>query len=161
MAVLQGRNGQIKIVLPTTSGVAPTAPSSTYASPSGSVILGDIRSWSVEESVETVDATTMSTTTGFIFRDVLPSFKAWTATADVLLDPATTNLDVGSNSFFRSGETVNLYIYPAGDGAGSTDLVYWGQALITSKSQSASFDGLIEVSITFEGRKDLYVAETA
>ena len=164
MAIAQGRNGQIKIVLPASSGADPTALTSTYSAPSGTgTLLGNLRSWSLDETVETVDATTMSTSTGFIFRDVLPSFKSWTATADVLFedDPAAAaNIDL-NDALFRSGETVNVFVYPEGDTAVGTDRVYYGQALITSKSVSSSYDGLIEVSLTFEGRKTLYVGELA
>jgi hypothetical protein len=165
MAVLQGRNGLIKFQLPASPTAAPVALTGTLATDlaAGTLsILGDIRSWSLDETVETVDATVMSTSTGFIFRDLLPSFKAWTASADVLFDPTTSNIDVGQNAQFRSGVTVNVYIFPAGDDAGaSTDPVFWGKALITSKSASASYDGLVEVSVTLEGRGTLYVAETA
>lgn len=166
MAIAQGRNGQIKIVLPASSGANPTTLTGTYSAPGADgTLLGNLRSWSLDETVETVDATTMSTSTGFIFRDVLPSFKSWTATADVLFedDPAgaagSNNLDI-NDALFRSGETVNVFIYPEGD-AGANDRVYYGRALITSKAISSSYDGLIEVSLTFEGRQTLYVSELA
>jgi hypothetical protein len=168
MAIQQGRNGQIKIKLPGSSGVAPTAPTGTYATDVAAdspTVLGNIRSWSLDENVDTVDATVMSTSTGFIFRDVLPSFKSWTLQATVLFDPLTTDIDVINSALFRSGETVNAFIYPTGlvadiSGVG-IDTVLWGQALITAKGVSSSYDGLIEVALTFEGRKALYVAETA
>lgn len=168
MSVLQGRNGLIKIKLPGSSGASPTALTGTYATDTGSggglnsaQILGNIRSWSLDEKVDTVDATTMSTATGFIFRDVLPSFKSWTAQTTVLFDPATTNIDAVNETLFRSGETVNIAIYPAGDGSGTTDTVLWGKALITSKGVSASYDGMVEIALTFEGRDTLFVVETA
>lgn len=167
MAISQGRNGQIKIKLPGSSGATPTAPTGVYATDAAgalasSTILGNIRSWSLDENVDTVDATVMSTSTGFIFRDVLPSFKSWTLQATVLFDPATSDMDAINDALFRSGETVNVIVYPVGTSdATATDTVLWGQALITAKSVSSSYDGLIEVALTFEGRKALYVAETA
>ena len=171
MAIAQGRNCLIKIVLPATSGANPTALTSTYSAAvpaAGGTVLGNLRSWSVDETVETVDATTMSTSTGFIFRDVLPSFKSWTATADVLFEDdaatvgANLNLDI-NEALFRSGETVNVFIYPEGESTTSpeADRVYYGKALITSKAISSSYDGLIEVSITFEGRSTLFISELA
>ena len=109
----------------------------------------------------------MSTSTGFIFRDVLPSFKSWTLQTTVLFDPTTTDMDAINDALFRSGETVNVVLYPTGLVADTgsplvgIDTVLWGQALITAKGVSSSYDGLIEVALTFEGRKALYVAETA
>ena len=162
MAIAQGRNGLIKIVLPASTGVDPTALSGTYAAPSGAVLLGNLRSWSIDETVETVDATTMSTSTGFIFRNVLPSFKSWTVQASVLFedDPASgSNIDL-NDALFRSGETVNVFVFPEGE-VGATDRSFYGKALITSKAISSSYDGLIEVSLTFEGRDTLYITEVA
>jgi hypothetical protein len=167
MAIAQGRNGLIKIKLPASSGATPTAPSGTWATDSGSggavngaTILGNVRDWSLDENVDTVDATVMSTSTGFIFRDVLPSFKSWSVQTTVLFDPATSDMDAINDNLFRSGETVNVLLYPVGDG-GSTDTALWGQALITAKGITASYDGLIEVALTFEGRKPLYTTEVA
>ena len=165
MAIAQGRNGLIKIKLPSVSGGTPTTPTGTWATDIASAgavnaatILGNVRSWSLDEKVDTVDATVMSTSTGFIFRDVLPSFKSWTAQTTVLFDPATSDMDAINDALFRSGEIVNVLLYPLGDGT-ATDTALWGQALITSKGVSSSYDGLIEVALTFEGRKPLYVTE--
>jgi hypothetical protein len=167
MAISQGRNGLIKIKLPGSSGATPTVPTGTWATDigasgavNGATILGNVRSWSLDENVDTVDATVMSTSTGFIFRDVLPSFKSWTVQATVLFDPATSDMDAINDALFRSGETVNVLLYPVGDGT-ATDTALWGQALITAKGVSASYDGLIEVALTFEGRRALYVTEVA
>lgn len=158
MAIAQGRNGLIKIQFPSVSGGEPPALTATGT---GSALLGNIRSWSLDETVETVDATVMSTSTGFIFRDVLPSFKSWTSTVDVLFedDPDSGNIDV-NDALFRSGETVNIWIYPEGE-TGTTDRAFYGKALITSKAISSSYDGLIEVSLTFEGRDTLSISEAA
>ena len=158
MAIAQGRNGLIKIEFPATVTGDPSAPS--VSATAG--ILGNLRSWSLEETVETVDATVMSTSTGFIFRDVLPSFKSWTASADVLFedDPDSGSFVDLNDEYLRSGVTVNIYIYPEGN-PGATDRAYYGKALITSKSISSSYDGLIEVSLSFEGRDTLSISEVA
>lgn len=169
MAVKQGRNGLVKIKLPASTGTEPTALTGTWATDIASsgglyqaAAMGAVRQWSLDEKVDTVDATTMSTSTGFIFRDLLPSFKSWTSQITALFDPATTGIDVINDTLFRSGETVNVAIYPIGDDTGgSTDTVLWGKALITAKNASASYDGLIEVQLTLEGRGTLYTAETA
>jgi hypothetical protein len=156
--IAQGRNGLIKIEFPSTISGDPSAPS--VSATAG--ILGNLRSWSLDETVDTVDATVMSTSTGFIFRDVLPSFKSWTVQATVLFedDPDSGSFVDVNDEYLRSGVTVNIYIYPEGN-VGVTDRCYYGKALITSKGISSSYDGLIEVSMTFEGRDTLSVSEVA
>jgi predicted secreted protein len=44
-------------------------------------------------------------------------------------------------------------LYPAGDGSGNA--YYQGDAIVTSITRSASFDGAVEYSIAFDGTGDL------
>jgi hypothetical protein len=154
MAVTAGRNGEIKIELPGADLGDPTAlvDAGDLNVAVNLLILGQVRSWSLEESVETLDTTVMNTSAaGFIFRDVVPSFKSWTITVDFLYDP--TDTDVAFDAQFKAGNTVNIAIYPESD-TGSKE-VYGGKALMTSISRSSSYDGVIECSATFEGRSTL------
>lgn len=149
MAVTQGRGGEIKLQVAT----EPTSYANIAALEAGATaILGSVRSWSLDESVETVDATVMAPgTSGYVFRDTLPTFKTWTATVDFIYNPEDTDgqFDTG----FVAGRTVGIAVYPTGDLA--SQKVFGGVALLTSISRSASYDGLIECSATFEGKATL------
>lgn len=154
MSVTAGRNGAIKIEFPTADLANPATTVSNIAtlntSMNSAVVFGQVRSWSLEETVDTLDATVMSSSTGFIFRDVLPSFKSWTASVDFIYDPA----DAGqANVYLKAGNTVNIGVFPEGDNI--ADDVWGGKAMITSISQSASFDGLVECTVSVEGRATL------
>jgi len=151
MAVTAGRAGAIKLEFPTADLANPATTVTNIATLNTAmnvaVVFGEVRSWSLEESVETLDATVMQSTTGFIFRDVLPSFKTWTATVDFIYNPVDTGQ---GNVYLKSGNTVNIGVFPEGDIVG--DAVWGGKALITTISQSASYDGLVEATLTVEGR---------
>ena len=150
MSVTAGRNGAIKIEFPGADlGPVTTVTniSQLNTAMNSAVVFGQVRSWSLEETVDTLDATVMSSSTGFIFRDVLPSFKTWTASVDFIYDPDDTTQ---GNVYLKAGNTVNLGVFPEGDVI--TDAVWGGKAMITSVSQSASYDGLVEATVSFEGR---------
>jgi hypothetical protein len=154
MAVTAGRNGAIKIEFPSADLANPATTVTNIATMNtamnAAVVFGQVRSWSLEETVDTLDATVMSSSTGFIFRDVLPSFKSWTASVDFIYDPADTGQ---GNVYLKAGNTVNIGVFPEGDVV--TEDVWGGKAMITAISQSASFDGLVEATITCEGRATL------
>lgn len=151
MAVTAGRAGAIKLEFPAADLQDPTTVVTNIATlntaMNAAVVFGQVRSYSLEESVETLDATVMQSTAGFIFRDVLPSFKTWNATVDFIYDPADNGQ---ANVRLKSGNTVNIGIFPEGDIVGEE--TWGGKALITTISQSASYDGLIEATLTVEGR---------
>lgn len=143
MSATAGRNGQITVQLPSTDL------GTTYGT---ATIVGQVRSWSLDDTVETLDTTVMNgSASGFIFRDMAPSFKTWTITVDFIYDKAdaTTN-----DEQFKAGNNAVVALYPEGNNT-STDVAFSGTALITSLSRSASFDGLIECSVTFEGKTAL------
>lgn len=121
---------------------------------SGSTAIASIRSFSIEETFETVDATTMNVS-GVAFRTNKPTFGAWTATVDVYWttdDAAGDKVEAGG--MLKPGpDEVTLHFWPAGDGA--AELGYTGTALVTSRSISSSVDGMIEASITVIGTAPL------
>jgi len=151
MAVTAGRNGAIKMEFPTVDLANPATTVTNIAtmntSMNAAVVFGEIRSWNLEETVDTLDATVMSSSTGFIFRDLLPSFKTWTASVDFIYNPA----DVGQgNVYLKAGNTVNVGVFPEGDVIG--DEVWGGKAMITSITQTASYDGLVDCTVSLDGR---------
>ena len=107
----------------------------------GSNAIAEIRSFSVDESIDVVEDTSM----GDSSKTYLASIKDFSGTIDVLYDETDTNgqtaLSVGSSV------TVNF----APEGTDSGDVKLTGTAIVTGKSVSSSFDGLVESTITIQG----------
>jgi hypothetical protein len=106
----------------------------------GANAVAEIRDWSVEQTSEVVNDTVM----GDAWMSNKATQKSWTASFNAYWDDTDTNgqlaLDVGTEV------TLNLY---SEDTSGA---VYWsGTAIISSVSQSASFDGLVEASFSATG----------
>mgnify|MGYP003333562065 FL=1 len=116
-----GRNGVVKI---------------------GTTAIGSVRSWSLDHTSDTIDVTTMSTTGNY--REFVPSLKTWSGSISVVWDEA----DAGQDAAVL-GTEITIKVYPDDDGTG--DVYYTGSAIITSVSQSASYDGLVERTINFNG----------
>ena len=107
----------------------------------GSNAIAEIRSFSVDESIDVVEDTSM----GDSAKTYLASIKDFSGTIDVLYDETDTNgqtaLSVGSSV------TVNF----APEGTDSGDVKLTGTAIVTGKSVNSSFDGLVESTITIQG----------
>ena len=106
----------------------------------GNDAVASIRSFSLEETQETIDATTMSTTGANAFRTNKPTFKSWSGTVDVFwtVTPAGTNADGGAASAqaefgatTRPGTTeATFHFWPSGDN--TNELGFFGNGIITS-----------------------------
>lgn len=107
----------------------------------GSNAVAEVRSFSIEETADTVEDTVMTDTA----RTYATTLTSFTGSADVYWDETDTNgqgaLDIGAS--------VTIGFYPEGDGSGAT--YYTGTALVTGVSRSASFDGMVEASVTLQG----------
>jgi hypothetical protein len=101
----------------------------------------EIRSYSIEESADTLETSTMGDTA----RSYVPSLTTFTASVDVYWDENDTN----GQGALSIGAEVTLNVYPEGDA--STDTYYTGSAIVTGVTRTASFDGLVEASITLQG----------
>lgn len=108
---------------------------------SGSDVIVEIRSYSLEETADTLEDTTM----GDSSRTYLPSLKTFSGSVDVFWDETDTS---GQGSF-TVGSSVTLAIYPEGDTAGDT--YYSGSAIVTGKTITGSFDGMVEATFTLQG----------
>ena len=106
----------------------------------GSDIIGEIRSYSIEQSMDTLEDTSMG--------DVNPTYKAslktFTGSCDVLFD----DTDAGQTAM-QVGSEVTMSFQMEGNTAGDHKLS--GTVLITGRSISASYDGLVEASLSFQG----------
>jgi len=106
----------------------------------GTDTVGELRSFSLETTGDTIETSNMGTTA----RTYKAGLTAWSGTASLFWD----ELDTGQLALVLGTEIV-IKVYPEGATAG--DKYYTGSAIVTAKSVSASFDGLVESSISFQG----------
>jgi predicted secreted protein len=106
--------------------------------------VASLRSWTLNETSEVIDATVMNPA-GVTYRTNVASFRAWEGSASLLWDDAA---DAGQ-ALCVPGDTVELVVYP--EGASTGDTTYTGNAIITAVNKTASYDGLVEMEVTFSG----------
>ena len=107
----------------------------------GSNAIAEIRSFSVEETGDTIDNSSMGDTA----RTYIAGLKTYTASIDCLWDETDTT----GQGAMTVGSTVTLNLYP--EGATTGDIYYTGSAIITGRTITSSYDGLVEMSITCQG----------
>jgi hypothetical protein len=102
----------------------------------GTDAVAEIKSYSVEETSDTVETTSM----GNGARTHLASLTSFSGSLDVFWDETDTAqiaLDPSTN--------VTLKFYPMGVASGAK--YYQGTAIVTGVTRSAFFDGMVEASI--------------
>jgi predicted secreted protein len=107
----------------------------------GSNAIAEIRSFSIEESADTLEDTSMGDTA----RTYKSSLTTFTGSVDVLWDET----DSTGQGALTIGSEVVLNLYPEGDTTG--DVYYTGTAIVTGRTINSSYDGLIEMSISVQG----------
>lgn len=107
----------------------------------GSNAIAEIRSFSIEESADTLEDTSMGDTA----RTYKSSLTTYTGTVDVLWDET----DSTGQGALTIGAEVTLNLYPEGDTTG--DVYYTGTAIVTGRTINSSYDGLVEMSISVQG----------
>lgn len=107
----------------------------------GANAVAELRSFSIEETGDTVEDTVMTDTA----RTYISTLTSFTGSADVFWDETDTN----GQGALSVGSSVTINFYP--EGADSGDTYYSGTALVTGVTRSASFDGMVEASITLQG----------
>ena len=120
MATHRGRDGIVKV---------------------GSNAVAELRSFSIEETGDTVEDTVMTDTA----RTYISTLTSFTGSADVFWDET----DTSGQGALTVGASVTIGFYPEGGDAGDT--YYSGTAIVTGVTRSASFDGMVEASITLQG----------
>jgi hypothetical protein len=106
----------------------------------GGASLGEVRSFSLEISGEVIEDTSMGDT----FRSYKPGLQVFTASLECFFDETDTAqnaLDVGSQ--------LTLELYP--EGASSGDTFFTGTVIVTGKTVTSSFDGMVEVAFSAQG----------
>ncbi len=114
----------------------------------GSNAVAEVRSFSINQTADTVEDTTMGDTA----RTRLVTLTSFDGSLDVFWDETDTNGQVA----LAPGSNVTLELYPEGDSTGDT--YYSGSVNVTGLSISTSVDGMIEASITVEGTGALTTA---
>ena len=104
----------------------------------GSNTVAEVRSWTLNTQADVIEDTAM----GDAARTYLEGLTSADASIEVYWDETDTNGQVA----LAPGTSVTLVLYP--EGADSSDTYYTGTALVTSKSITGSFDGMVEASIS-------------
>lgn len=117
----------------------------------GSNAIAEIRSFSIEETADTIEDTTM----GDSARTYKPSLTSFSGSVDVFWDET----DSTGQGALTIGSEVTLNLYPEGSVSGDTYLS--GSAIVTSRSISSSFDGMVEMSISVQGNGALTTSTVA
>lgn len=120
----------------------------------------NIRSFSIEETQETIDATAMDVN-GVSYRTTKPTFKSWSGSFDcywTVTEGAEGADHADAMAFTKpSSDEVVLHFWPTGDDEDG-DIEYTGSAYITGRTISSSVDGMIEMSISVAGTGALSTA---
>jgi len=106
----------------------------------GGNAIGEIRSFTVDQTGDTVEDTAMGDTT----RSFKATLSTFTASIDALFDENDT-----AQIAMTIGTELAFLFHPEGSGSGAYQLS--GQGIITGISQTQSFDGLVERSFTVQG----------
>lgn len=107
----------------------------------GSSSVAEVRSYSLEEAADVLEDTSM----GDSARTYKSSLTSFSGSLDVFFDET----DTSGQGALSIGSEVTLNVYPEGDASGDT--YYSGTAIVTGVTRSASFDGLVEASISVQG----------
>ena len=106
----------------------------------GSTVLGELRSYTLEQTSDTIEDTSM----GDAVRTYKVGLKGSSGSASVFFDEA----DAGQ-LLCTVGSSITLNLFPEGNQTG--DKFYAVDAIVTGYNVSASFDGMVEAEITFQG----------
>lgn len=106
----------------------------------GTDVVGELRSFSLESTAETIEDTSMGDTN----RSYKVGLKTFTGTASVFFDETDT-----AQNALDAGAEITLNIFP--EGASSGDTYYSGSAIVTGRTINSSFDGMVEMELSFQG----------
>ncbi len=118
----------------------------TFTGSDGVILVGtdqvaEVRSYSIDETMDTLEDTAMGDTS----RTYKTSLKSFSGSADVFFD----DTDTSGQGALTVGSEVTLNVQFEGNTTGDHKLS--GTVLITGRTISASFDGMVEASISFQG----------
>lgn len=103
--------------------------------------VAEVKSYSIEESGDTVETTSLGDTA----RTYLPSLTTFSGTIECHWDET----DSTGQGALTIGAQVTLNLYPEGDGSG--DSYYSGDVIVTGVSRSAAMDDIVAATYSFQG----------
>ena len=163
--VRTGKSGAVKIATSTGGGSYDDPTEGTYET------IAEVRSWSVEHTMDTVEYTNMSSDG---IRKYLPTFKTWTGTVELYIpfedDTQDTEILTEENASagdpavpvvgaIVAGDTYFFQLYV--DDSAEANTSYDGYGIVTGVSRSVAFDGMAEMTITVQGNSDLTQSNAA
>jgi predicted secreted protein len=128
MAVYEGSAGSVKIQ----SGEDALTP------------IASVRSWSIDITRDTVESTSMSSSG---VRTYLKGLQSYSGSMDIVYDD-TEDAIVSAAMNPDTDDAVTVELYPDNS---VTATKFAGAVIITGYSVTASYDGLVEASVSFQG----------
>ena len=107
----------------------------------GSNSLAEVRSYSITQTGETTESTAMGDSAK-TFESTLTEFSG---SVDLFFDDTDTNGQVS----LTIGSSFTLNLAPEGTGSGAFKLS--GSAIVTEVTRTAAHDGLVEMTVGFQG----------
>jgi len=105
----------------------------------GSNTIAEVRDWSFSITSDTVEDTSM----GDSARTYLPTLTSASGSMSCWWDETDTT----GQGTMTAGSEVTLNLYPEGDTTG--DIYYTGSVIITEEGATASFDGMVEATFSW------------
>ena len=106
----------------------------------GSNTIGEIRTYSLEQTMDVIEDSSIGDTD----RTYTSGLKSFSGSMDVYFDDTDTGqLDV------QVGDTGTINVQVEGDTSGDHQLS--GSIIVTGRTINASFDGMVEASVSFQG----------
>lgn len=114
----------------------------------GSSTVAELKSYSLDESSEMVDASIMTSASKVNKAGV----KSWNGNAECFWDETDTS---GQGALTNGSEVTIKFMF---EGNTSGDTYKTGTAIVESLSTSGATDGIVEASFSFQGTGDLTTA---
>ena len=106
----------------------------------GSNAVAELKSWTLDQSQDTVETTKLG--------DTVKTYTATQSSSSGTMDCFWDETDTNGQVACTIGASVTLNLYP--EGATSGDTYYTGTAIITSIGVAQTHDGIVERSIGFQ-----------
>lgn len=116
--------------------------------------LGEVRSFSIETALGTIDVSTLSTD----WKKYIVGQAGWSGSLECFYDPTdAAQSNLVSNA--RAGTLCTITVQPLGVGVGKTQLS--GDCYVTSMSISGATEDAVGLSISFQGTGELALTANA
>ena len=106
----------------------------------GADTIAEVKDWSFDETADTTEDTTMG--------DSARTRKSTLTSASGSINAFWDETDTTGQGAMTAGSEVSLVLQPEGSATGDT--IYSVTAIITSVSRSATFDGMVEASFSWD-----------